>query len=288
LPFALLAAVMAWTAKTPEGAVVPFRAQDLLGILVCMVAARSAAMAFNRIADRQYDAQNPRTAQRHLPRGTISLRSAVAFTVVAALVFGAGTLLFWPNWLPLILALPVLAFLLSYSYAKRWTVLAHFWLGVALLLAPLAAWIAIRGAVVVESPADLAPAACLGLAVLFWVAGFDMIYACQDVDFDRSIGLQSIPARWGVPGALRLAAVCHLLALGLLGVVPWVSDWAGQGLDWGWLYGLAMAGIAGLLIYEHLLVRPRDLSRVNLAFFHVNAVISLGLFVCGALDLLWV
>ncbi len=288
LPFALLASVMAWTAQTSAGETVPFRGRDLLGILICMVAARSAAMAFNRIADRQFDRENPRTAQRHLPAGTIGVGTAAVFTILASLVFVLGTLLFFPNRLPLWLALPVLAFLLGYSYAKRFTVLSHFWLGVSLLLAPVAAWVAIRGSVVQQNFLDLAPAGCLGLAVLFWVAGFDMIYACQDVDFDRQAKLRSVPARWGVPAALRLAACCHIVALGLLAMVPIVGRSVGLELGWGWLYRTALVGIAGLLAYEHFLVRPRDLTRVNLAFFHVNAVISLGLFVCGALDLLWI
>jgi 4-hydroxybenzoate polyprenyltransferase len=286
LPFALLASVMAWMARTPSGELMGFRWRDLLGILVCMVAARSAAMAFNRIADRTFDAGNPRTAGRHLPTGAIRLATAVWFTIAASLLFVIGTLLFLPNRLPLYLALPVLGFLFGYSYAKRFTVLSHFWLGVSLLMAPLAAWIAIRGAIVQAHPADVLPAFCLGGAVLFWVAGFDMIYACQDVEFDRRAKLFSLPARWGVLAALRVAAVCHAVSLGLLVAVPWISRWGGHDLNWGWLYGVTIVAIAALLVYEHLLVRPRDLSRINVAFFQVNAVISLGLFICGTLDLL--
>src|SRR5438067_2693037 len=187
LPFALLAAVMAWT--TPVAASsrsVQFRWQDLIGILVCMVAARSAAMAFNRLADRALDANNPRTNSRHLPAGILTVGSVVVFTVISSLAFITGTLLFLPNRLPLILSLPVLLFLLAYSYAKRFTALSHFWLGAALMLAPVCVWVALRGEYLVVNPTDGSPALLLGAAVLTWVAGFDIIYACQDAEFDRA------------------------------------------------------------------------------------------------------
>ncbi len=168
------------------------RWQDLAGILICMATARSAAMAFNRLADRRLDAANPRTHNRHLPQGVLGVGTVALFTVVCALGFLGGTLLFLPrNPLPLLAAVPVLAFLLAYSYAKRFTLLAHLWLGTALAMAPLGAWVALR--------AELALAPLLlGLAVMLWVAGFDIIYACQDVDFDRTMRLHSIPARFGV------------------------------------------------------------------------------------------
>ena len=154
--------------------------QDWVGILVCMATARSAAMAFNRLADRHYDALNPRTASRHLPAGLMSARSVAVFTMICSLAFVAATLLFLPNRWPLYLAVPVLLWLLGYSYSKRFTSLAHFWLGVSLSLAPIAAWIALRG--------DLEwPPVLLALAVLLWVSGFDIIYACQDVEFDRTV-----------------------------------------------------------------------------------------------------
>ena len=181
LPFALLAAVMAWSRSARQKPPVAWRWNELVGILICMVAARSAAMAFNRLADQQIDAQNPRTAARHLPSGILSRASVAVFALLCSALFVAGTLLFLPNRLPLLLSLPVLLFLLGYSYAKRFTALAHFWLGAALMLAPVCAWIAIRGQAVMQSPADLLPAVVLGGAVLLWVAGFDMIYACQDV-----------------------------------------------------------------------------------------------------------
>jgi 4-hydroxybenzoate polyprenyltransferase len=274
LPFALLAAAMAWSANLRSDPPVAFRWLDLLGILVCMVFARSASMAFNRLADRRFDAANPRTQTRHLATGVLSTGSVALFTVLCSLGFIAGTLLFLPrNPLPLFASLPVLAFLFGYSYAKRFTALSHFWLGAALMLAPLAAWVAIR--------AELAWAPIvLGAAVMLWVAGFDMIYACQDFDFDVKMRLRSVPAQFGVAGALRLAALCHLGTVMLLFSLPSVYD------GFGWIYLAGVAAIAVLLAYEHSLVRPDDLSRVNQAFFHVNAVVSLGLLAVGVLDLL--
>ncbi len=272
LPFALLAAMMAWN----EGG---FRWQQLLGILLCMVTARSAAMAFNRLVDRKIDAQNPRTAQRHLPAGILGVGQVTAFALACGFSFVASTLLFLPNRLPLYLALPVLAFLCGYSYTKRFTSLAHFWLGAALAMSPIAAWIAIRGEQVIQHPGDLLPALVLGGAVAAWVAGFDIIYACQDFEFDRKEKLRSIPARLGIAGALRLAAACHALAVAMLAVLPLVYP------PFGMLYWAAVVAVAGLLIYEHALVRPDDLDRVNTAFFKVNAVISMGLLLAGTLDL---
>ncbi len=282
LPFALLAAIMAWTAPTADDRSIPFRWQDLAGILICMVAARSAAMAFNRIADRRLDAENPRTASRHLPAGLLSVRSVVVFTVICAVAFVAATLLFLPNWLPPALSVPVLCLLFGYSLTKRFTWLAHFWLGGTLMLAPICAWLAIRGLEVWARPADLMPAAILGTAVLLWVAGFDMIYACLDTEFDRRAKLHSVPARFGVTGALRLAAVCHFVMIQILLSLPVLCPQ----LSLGWLYWLAAAAVAVLLVVEHMLVRPHDLTRVNVAFFNVNAAISMGLLLVGAIDLL--
>ncbi len=269
LPFALLGAALA--AKVPGGWT--GRGRDWLGILLCMIAARSAAMAFNRLADRHLDARNPRTATRHLPSGRLSVGSVWGFTLACSVLFVASTLLFLPNPWPLRLSVPVLVWLLGYSYAKRFTSLAHFWLGAALALAPMAAWIALRG--------DLGwPPVFLGLAVLGWVAGFDIIYACQDTAFDREAGLHSVPARLGVRGALRLAAVCHAAM-----VVALVA--LGFSYPMGLLYFGGVVVAAGLLVYEHALVRPDDLSRVNQAFFQVNIGISLGLLVIGVADLIW-
>lgn len=284
LPFALLSAVMAWMSAAPVPVV--FRWRDLLGVVLCMVFARSAAMAFNRLVDAGHDAKNPRTAGRHLPAGILSRTSVVAFMLACSAGFVASTVLFWPNPLPLILGVPVLAFLCAYSYTKRFTSLAHFWLGAALLLAPVCAWIAIRGQVVMAQPLDLLPAVWLGLAVLLWVAGFDIIYACQDAAYDIQANLRSIPAVWGIPRALRLAALCHLLMVVLLLTLPFVHFIGGPSLALGGLYLTGMLAIAALLACEHWLVRPDDLTKVNLAFFHVNAIVSVGLLLLVVLDLL--
>jgi 4-hydroxybenzoate polyprenyltransferase len=280
LPFALMAALMAWTANLHCRPPRPFRWQDLAGILICMVAARSAAMAFNRLADRRFDAANPRTAARHIPAGILSARYVAVFALVCSAAFVAGTLLFLPNSLPLWLSVPVLAFLLGYSYSKRFTSLAHFWLGAALMLAPICAWIALRGEFVMANPGDLLPALVLGGAVLLWVAGFDIIYACQDADFDREHGLRSVPERLGVARAQGLAAACHFGAVIFLIGLPFVYSYL------GWIYWSGVGAIAVLLLYEHTLVRPNDLSRINVAFFNVNAVISLGLLAVVTLELL--
>jgi 4-hydroxybenzoate polyprenyltransferase len=273
LPFALLAALMAWQLTA-------FRGQDLAGILMCMVAARSFAMSLNRLADQRLDAVNPRTAGRHLPAGALSVNQVAIFAIFTALGFVASTLLFLPNGLPLVLSVPVLIFLAGYSFAKRFTSLSHFWLGTALALSPLAAWIAIRGAAVLADPADLVAPLVLGGAVLSWVAGFDIIYACQDYDADRQTKLHSVPVKLGIPRALRAAAACHLLTVVFLACLPAVYPF-------GWIYWAGVAAVAVLLAYEHLLVRPDDLTRVNAAFFNVNAVISVGLLAVASLDL-WV
>jgi 4-hydroxybenzoate polyprenyltransferase len=284
LPFALLAAVMAWRIPRTFINESPLPPQELtsltlLGILVCMAAARSFAMSINRLADRRLDAENPRTAGRHLPAGILNVGQVAAFAAACAVAFVASTLLFLPNWLPLALSLPVLAFLAGYTYAKRFTALAHMWLGAALGLSPIAAWIAIRGEYVIHDIRDLLPAAVLGAAVLTWVAGFDILYACQDYDSDRRAKLHSIPVKFGIPRALGIAAACHLFTVCFLALLPVVYPF-------GWIYWAGVAAVAALLIYEHSLVRPDDLSRVNAAFFNVNAIISLGLFAVGTLDLL--
>lgn len=315
LPFALLAAMMAWRLRALVGGDEPvvfqlddqtftsihdtslqlgpfafsfdwlfmkafeIRWQELVGILLCMVTARSAAMAFNRLADWRIDAENPRTAGRHIPAGVLSVGQVTAFAAACGFAFIASTLLFLPNRLPLYLSVPVLAFLCGYSFTKRFTSLAHFWLGTALALSPVAAWIAIRGEVVLQHPGDLLPAIVLGGAVAAWVAGFDIIYACQDFEFDRDAKLNSVPVRLGLAAALRLAAACHAVTVALLAVLPLVYP------PFGGLYWAAVVAVAGLLIYEHALVRPDDLDRVNTAFFNVNAVISLGLLAVGTLDL---
>lgn len=266
LPFALMGAVLA--AFGPNGLAGSPRAW--LGILLCMATARSAAMAFNRLVDRHLDARNPRTAGRHIPRGALSPGAVAAFTLICSAAFIASTLLFLPNPWPLRLSVPVLLWLLAYSYTKRFTSLAHFWLGVSLCLAPIAAWIALRG--------DIAwPPVWLGFAVFWWVSGFDVIYACQDADYDRSAGLRSVPARLGIAGALRLAALCHaLMVVALVGL--------GISYPLGMIYYIGVVAAALLLIYEHSIVRPDDLDRVNVAFFNVNVIISMGLLVVTLID----
>jgi 4-hydroxybenzoate polyprenyltransferase len=270
LPFALVSALLAW--QEPDS----FRWLDLLGIVLCMVFARSAAMAFNRLVDRHYDAANPRTAQRHLATGKLSATWVWLFWLICALGFVGSTAIFAVsgNLWPLYLSLPVLLFICAYSYAKRFTVLCHFWLGAALLLAPVAAWIAIRGMEALVTPL------ILGFAVLAWVAGFDILYACQDVEFDRQAKLASVPARLGVHAGLRLALVCHALMVVFLFGLYWAAA-----PYLGWIYLLGVVAVAGLLAYEHWLVRPDDLSRVNLAFFNVNGIISVGLFCVVILQL---
>lgn len=263
LPFALLSAVLAWRGQQ-------VRWQELVGILLCMLFARSAAMAFNRLVDRNIDAQNPRTQSRHLPAGLISVRAVFFFTLLTSLAFIASTLLFLPNRWPLYLSVPVLLFLLGYSYAKRFTIWCHYWLSAALMLSPLAAWIAIRGSLSAEP-------LLLGAVVFFWVGGFDIIYACQDADFDQDTQLSSIPSRWGIKNALRFAMLSHFMT-----IVCLFSLWYVAALGIPFLIGVI--AVSCLLVYEHLLVNPENLGRVNLAFFHVNAVISIGLFFVGLID----
>ncbi|GAB5444112.1 MAG: putative 4-hydroxybenzoate polyprenyltransferase [Fuerstiella sp.] len=268
LPFAALAAVLAWS--QPDTV---FRLQDAIGILLCMVFARSAAMAFNRLADRRIDAENPRTATRHLPAGILSVRTVWLWTLACSAGFILSTLLFLPKQLPLLLSVPVLLFLCSYSYAKRFTSFCHYWLSAALMLSPIAAWIAVRNEFALEP-------ALLGGVIFFWVGGFDIIYACQDAEFDTDRRLHSIPARCGIAGALRIAFLSHLLTIGMLFLL-----WSQTGLGLIFLTGVVL--ISGLLLYQHRLVRPDDLRKVNIAFFNVNAVVSFGLLVFGCLDL-WV
>ncbi len=262
LPFALLGAFLA-----AHG--LPHPAQ-IGWILLAMVGARSAAMAFNRLIDLPFDARNPRTADRALPRRLLS-RSFVFFFMVASslvLVFAASML----NRLSLMLSPLALAIVFFYSYTKRFTWLTHLFLGLSLACAPIGAWIAVRG--------DLRSApVILGLAVILWVSGFDIIYSCQDVEFDSRERLYSIPKRYGVAAALWISAILHLVMIGVLALLFWQ-----EGLGVISLAGLCL--VAALLAYEHSLVRPSDLSRINAAFFTVNGWISMLLFVTTSLDLL--
>lgn len=264
LPFALSGA---WLAARG----VP-RPVDLAWIVVCAVAARTAAMGFNRLVDAGIDARNPRTRGRELPAGRLSRASVAALVIVASAAFVAAA--FALNPLCGRLSLPVLAVLLGYSFTKRFTWLAHGVLGLALALAPLGAWLAVRG----TFAGDLAVPFLLAAAVLCWVAGFDLIYACQDVEFDRGARLASVPARFGVAAALWAARGLHALTVVLL-----LALW--RRAELGWVYPAAVGVAAVLLVLEHRVVSPGDLSRVDLAFFTLNGWVGVLLFAGLALDL---
>jgi 4-hydroxybenzoate polyprenyltransferase len=262
LPFALTGALLArrgWPAW-----------REVSWLVVAMVAARSAAMTFNRVADSKLDALNPRTNSRALPAGHLSNAFATGFTVASclALLWAAFEL----NPLAFRLSPLALVVLLGYSYTKRFTWFSHLVLGACLGASPVAAWIALRG--------DLkASVVILGAAVTLWVAGFDIIYACQDVDFDRRNNLSSVPGRFGVRAALCVSIVLHVVMLALLVAVARIENL-------GWIAGLGLLAVAALLAYEHALVTPSDLSRINAAFFTVNGYISLLFFATWAADIL--
>lgn len=262
LPFALTGAVLAMRGLPTW--------RQLLWIVVAMVAARSAAMTFNRIVDLRIDAANPRTRLRALPAGHLSFGFAAGFTVVASAVLLLAA--YELNPLAFELAPLVLVLLLGYSYTKRFTFFSHLVLGLCLGLSPIAASIALRGEV--DRGILL-----LGVAVMFWVAGFDLIYACQDVEFDRQKGLFSVPARFGIRTALWLSGILHVAMMVLLITVAHT-----EGLGWLAFVGLGLVAI--LLAYEHGLVRPSDLSRVNAAFFNINGYVSVLFFATWAADVL--
>ena len=293
LPFALLATSWAYviplpgnntnvTASETQNYLV-LRWQSIVGILLCMITARSFAMAMNRLLDHRWDGENPRTASRHLPAKLLSRSSVGWFSAGCAVAFAASCCLFLPNVLPILLCIPVLVFLAGYSLAKRFTNLVHFWLGTALMLAPVCAWIALRGESVQMNPFDILPALTLGIVVFLWVSGFDIIYSCQDVDYDRHAGLFSIPAWLGVRNALRVAAICHAamwcVALSLSFALP--------SLSLGWLFRATLVVIGGLLIYEHSVISDKSLSRMQLAFFQLNSIISVLFLVVGTIDAYW-
>lgn len=262
LPFALTGAFLAlrgWPSW-----------RQILWIIVAMVGARSAAMTFNRIADLKFDRLNPRTKMRALVSGHLTTGFAIGFTVVssALLVLAAWEL----NPLTFKLSPVALAVLLGYSYTKRFTWFSHLVLGICLGISPIAAWIALRGDVKL-------PVLLLGAAVACWVAGFDLIYACQDVEIDRRIGLRAFPARFGVAAALYGSIALHVIMLVLLIAVARLSHL-------GWVAGAGLAAVAALLVYEHSLVKPSDLSRINAAFFTINGYVSLLFFLTWATDIL--
>jgi 4-hydroxybenzoate polyprenyltransferase len=256
LPFAFLGAVLAANGLPS--------ARQILWIVVAMVGARSAAMAFNRIADRSFDAKNPRTASRAIPAGLLSVGFVWAFTIASAALFLLAAAML--NRMTLLLSPVALACVLLYSLTKRWTKFSHLVLGASLSIAPTGAWIAVRGEI--GSPVPL----LLSLVVLLWTAGFDVLYACQDYDFDRREGLKSIPARFGISRSLWIARALHaaaFLALVWLFVVTQLGP-------------VAFAGVVAtgaLLVYQHRLVRADDLGRLNAAFFTTNAFVSVILLV---------
>lgn len=263
LPFALMGAFFADRGLP--------RLAQIGWILLAMVGARSAAMAFNRVVDFPFDARNPRTANRALPRKQLTRGFVIAFIIVSSAIFmfAASQL----NRLSLELSPLALGIIFLYSYTKRFTWLTHLFLGISLACAPVGAWIAIRGSI---SPVPL----ILGLGVILWVAGFDVIYSCQDVEFDRQESIYSIPKRFGVAAALWISAIFHLTMLIILGFLFWR-----EGLGTISFLGLVVVGL--LLGYEHSLVRPTDLSRANTAFFTINGWISILLCATTMIDLMW-
>ncbi len=259
LPFAYLGMVLAaqgWPGWS-----------KFIWITIAMATARTLAMGMNRVADRWWDARNPRTANRPLATGAVSLRTAVTGTILSSmvLIFAAWKL----GPVPLMLLPAAVAFLIGYSYTKRFTSLSHFILGFTDGLAPAGAWVAVRGSLFTLQ--DLPAWLLLGIVTL-WIAGFDILYACQDIDFDRTYHLHSIPAEKGIVFALRISNICHAAMLVLLFIL-------GIFLGLNWPYWVAVIVCGGLLAWEHLLVKPNDLSRIGLAFFNINSWIAVLLFV---------
>jgi 4-hydroxybenzoate polyprenyltransferase len=261
LPFALTGALLAWREQ-------PFSWAQVGWVVVCMVAARSAAMGFNRLVDARFDALNPRTAMRELPRGAMSQREATIFVLVSSVVFVAGASRL--NTLCLVLAPVALAIVFWYSLAKRFTTYTQLFLGLAMAVAPVGGWIAAGGRGGVEPW-------LLGLAIGLWVGGFDILYACQDVEFDRGHGLRSIPVRFGVPGAILLSRVMHIATVGVM-----VALWSVAELPTLYLGGVAL--VAVLLAYEQSLVSADDLSQVKKAF-DLNGYVGIVYFAATALAL---
>lgn len=265
LPFALIGFSLGWqklhSQLTAESSVLPwsFWTLKFLLVLFCMVFARSAAMAFNRFLDRKYDAQNQRTANREIPSGIIKANHALVFTIIMSSLFIFCT--YFINTLCFYLSFVAIFVVLFYSYTKRFTALCHLVLGLGLSLAPIGAYLAIAGKF------DWVPV-LFSLTVLFWVSGFDIIYALQDEEFDRSALLHSIPVAIGKKNALSLSVLLHVFcAASLLS--------AGVLADFGWWFWIGAAGFCGMLIYQHLLVKPNDLSKVNIAFMTANGVASI-------------
>ena len=269
MPFALSSVALAWPKH-------PVSLRGLFWILMAMVSARTAAMGFNRLADRKFDAVNPRTQQWELPRGTVTVREAVVLTFVSALLFVLAA--YELNWICFLLSPVALMIIFSYSLTKRFTWTSHLVLGLALAVAPVGAWLA-----VVDMPIDLRELVVplyLGLAVIFWLAGFDIIYALQDREFDRTQGLFSVPVRFGVARSLQISTICHLFTVGFLALV-------GIRAGMGAIYWLGWLAVIAVLVWEHRIVSPNDLSRINRAFFDLNAYVSIAFFCATVADLLF-
>jgi 4-hydroxybenzoate polyprenyltransferase len=266
MPFAMASLALAWPTH-------PVTLRALLWIVIAMVGARTAAMAFNRIVDRKFDAQNPRTQSWEMARGAVKLPEAVVLTSLASLVFIVAA--FQLSWICFLLSPLALAIVFFYSLTKRFTWTAHFFLGLALSIAPIGAWLAVAGPATTWK--ELLIPFLLGLAVLFWLAGFDVIYSLQDRDFDRHHGLHSIPVRFGVEGALRLSTNFHVATVFFLALV-------GLSAQTGAIYWLGFAAVTAVLFWEHRIVTPNDLSRINKAFFDLNAYVSIGYLLATIID----
>jgi len=243
--------------------------------LVAMVGARSAAMGFNRLADRRFDALNPRTKEWELPKGAVKVWEAIALTGIAALIFVIAA--YKLNWICFVLSPVALAIVFFYSLTKRFTWASHLFLGLALSIAPVGAWLA-----VVETPVELTELSVplyLGLAVVFWLAGFDIIYSLQDREFDRSQRLNSVPVRFGVARALQISTICHLCTIVFLVMV-------GLSAHMKIIYWIGLAAVIAVLMWEHRIVSPTDLSRINRAFFDLNAYVSIAFFFATVADII--
>ncbi len=280
LPFALLAAVMVLPGENKIGA--RDAAVMLALVVVCMVFARTWAMIVNRVADARFDAGNPRTAGRAFARGALSRRDGALMLAGSAIGFcaaAAGFGVLDGNWWPLALSLPVLAWIALYSFTKRFTWLCHVFLGGALAASPLAAVIAVNPGALVHAEAGRS-VWWLAAMVLFWVAGFDVIYALQDLDFDRDAGLNSMPARFGWRGAAWVSRGFHALALVALGVAWFVEP------RFGWIFGVGFTIVLGALVMEHIVLARRGRDGIPMAFFTLNGVVSIALGVAGVADVL--
>ena len=267
LPFALSSVALAWPKH-------PVTLHGLFWILMAMVCARTAAMGFNRLADRKFDALNPRTKNWELPRGLVTVRGAVTLTIGAAVLFVIAA--YQLNWICFILSPVALIIIFSYSLTKRFTWASHLVLGLALAVAPVGAWLA-----VVDTPIqmrELSVPLYLGCAVLFWLAGFDIIYSLQDREFDQAQGLFSVPVKFGVARSLQISTLCHLCTIAFLAMV-------GISAEMGTIYWIGWLAVIAVLAWEHRIVSPNDLSRINRAFFDLNAYVSIAYFCATVADL---